>query len=176
MRLLLTTAALLFSLPQSADQPYELKGESPGITLKQFKSNHKHAECSRQSATLTRCHVYDGVSFAGVPANTFKGCATPECAFQGIFADFVDERMVRLRYGVSMGSANKIIAALKSKYGEPTKSIENPNMPGTLSSATWRNSVGYLSVSDAWAPANRPLDSYTDITSALNDTGEGKDI
>ena len=73
MRFLLATAALLFSLPQSADQPYELKGEAPGMTLKQFRTGHKHAECSKQSATLTTCHVYDGVSFAGVIAYTFRG-------------------------------------------------------------------------------------------------------
>jgi hypothetical protein len=62
-----------FSLPPSADQPYELKGEAPGMTLKQFRTGHKHAECSKQSATLTTCHVYDGVSFAGVIAYTFRG-------------------------------------------------------------------------------------------------------
>lgn len=175
MKLLFFLFTLAF-LPPSTDQPYELKGEAPGMTLKAFKSNHKHAECSRQSATLTRCHVYDGVSFAGVAANTFIGCTTPECAFQGMFTDFVDDRMVRLRYAVSMGSANTVIAALKNKYGEPTKSTENPNMPGTLSSATWKNAVGHLSVSDTWAPSGRPLESYTDITSAFNDAGEGKDI
>src|SRR5260370_40221344 len=126
---------ILFSVPQSAsDLPYEMKGESPGMTLKQFKSNHKHADCSKHSAALTNCHVTDGVSFAGVPAYT--GC--PECTNQGIFADFVNDRMVRLRYGVSLGSAKKVIGALKTKYGEPVKSSET--------SATWINSVGYLNV------------------------------
>ncbi len=168
MRFLLTTAALLFSLPQSADQPYELKGEAPGMTLKQFKSNHKHADCLRRSAAVTNCHVYDGVSFAGVAAQTFRGCATPECAFQGIFAYFIDGRLVRLRYAIAFGSANKVIAALKSKYGEPAVS--------TATSAKWTNSVGYLSVLDSPGLESRPLDSYTDITSALNDDRQGKDI
>jgi hypothetical protein len=158
MRLLLATVAMLFSIPQSADQPYELKGEAPSMTLKQFKANHKHADCSKHSTALTSCHVTDGVSFAGVPAYTANGCA--ECDFQGIFADFIDDRMVRLRYGVSLGSAKKIIAALKTKYGEPIRSTET--------TATWRNAVGYLTVSED--------DKYTEITSALNDSGQNKDI
>jgi len=130
----------------------------------------------KQSETMARCHIWNDVSFGGVDAKTFKGCPMPECAYQGIFADFVDGRMVRLRYAVSLGSADKIIAALKKKYGEPTKSTENPNLRGTLSSATWKNSVGSLTVTDFWGPPNQPLNSYTDITSALNDAGEGKDI
>lgn len=169
MRFLLAAALLLFSGSQSApDRPYVLKGEAPGMTLKQFKSNHKHADCLKHSATLTSCHVTDGVSFAGVPANTFKGCTMPECTYQGIFADFVDDRMVRLRYAILLGSAAPIIAALKSKYGQPVKSTET--------SATWKNSIAYLSVSEAWGLQRDSLDSYTDITSALNDIGQGKDI
>jgi hypothetical protein len=159
MQSLLVTALILFNVSQStSDQPYELKGEAPGMTLKQFKANHKHADCLKHSTALTSCHVTDGVSFAGVPAYTAKGCS--ECDFQGIFADFINDRIVRLRYGVSLGSAKKIIAALKTKYGEPIKSTET--------TATWRNSVGYLTVSED--------DKYTEITSALNDGGKNKDI
>jgi len=174
MKLLVAIVALLLGVPQSADQPYELKGDVPGMTLNQFKANHKHAMfCQRPSSTVTKCHVYQGVSFAGVEGNSSKSCGVPGCVFQGIFADFVDDRLVRLRYGVSMGSAAKIIVALKQKYGEPSKVAEKS---GAISGATWRNSVGYLSVSDSWAPPSLPLDSYTDITSGLNDAGEGKDI
>src|SRR5437660_12599285 len=87
---LLVAALLLFSASQSSsDQPYELKGEAPGITLKQFKSNHKHADCMKQSETLVHCHVWNDVSFSGVAAKTFKGCPLPECTYQGIFADFI---------------------------------------------------------------------------------------
>jgi hypothetical protein len=155
---LLSVALLLACTPQTAsDRPYELKGEAPGMTLKQFKSNHKHAECVKHGAALTSCRVTEGVSFAGVPAFTARGCA--ECVYQGIFADFVDDRMVALKYGVSLGSAKKIIAALKTKYGEPVESTER--------SATWRNAVGHLTVSDG---------DYTEITSALNDEGQAKDI
>ena len=96
------------------------------------------------------CHVWNDVSFSGVAAKTFKRCPLPECTYQGKFADFVDSRLVRLSYDVSLGSADKIIAVLKQKYGEPTKSRENPNLKGTLSSATWKNSVGSLTVKDFW--------------------------
>jgi hypothetical protein len=169
-------AVLLLGTPQSAsDQPYELKGEAPGMMLKQFKSNHKHADCTKQSETLVHCHIWNDVSFGGVEAMTFKGCPTLECIYQGIFADFVDGRMIRLRYAVSAGSASKIIAALKTKYGEPTKSTENPNLRGSQSGATWKNSVGSLTVTDFW-DQKQPLNSYTSVTSALNDAGEVKDI
>jgi hypothetical protein len=169
VRLLVVATILVFNayLPQS-DQPYELKGEAPGMTLKQFKSNHKHSDCLRRSETLTNCHVNAGVSYAGVPAQTFKGCATEECTFQGIFADFVDGRMVRLRYDVSLGSAEEIITSLRGKYGEPAEA--------TKTSATWKNSVGYLRVSNVWGPPGHPLDSYTEIVSALNDAGRSADI
>jgi hypothetical protein len=159
VKLAFILAAILLGSPQSAsDQPYELKGEAPGMTLKHFRSDHKRVDCSKRSAALTSCRVTDGVSFAGVPAYTARGCS--ECAFQGIFADFVHDRMVSLRYGVSLGGAKKIIVALKTKYGEPIRSTET--------TATWRNSVGYLMVSED--------DKFTLITSALNDSGQNKDI
>ena len=157
---------LFFNSPQSAsDKPYELKGETPGITsLKQFKSNHKHSDCTKRSETLVGCHVAGDVSFAGVPACN----SSPECAYQGIFAEFVGERMVRLRYVVSIGSVNKIIAALTAKYGEPTKS--------TPTSAKWKNSVGTLDVGDFNGLPNESLAMHTHIESALNDQSESKDI
>jgi hypothetical protein len=50
MKFLLMMAFLLFNTSQSAsDRPYELKGEAPGMTLKQLKSNHKRADCVKQS-------------------------------------------------------------------------------------------------------------------------------
>jgi hypothetical protein len=52
--------------------------------------------------------------------------------------------------------------------GEPTKKTENPRSPGTLSGATWRNSIGYLTILD--------YSTSIEITSGLNDTGESKDI
>jgi hypothetical protein len=177
MKLAFILTVSLLGLPQSvADRPFELKGDVPGMTLKQFKQNHKQGMwCSKDSATLTSRRVYQDVSLAGVEAHTFKGCALSECMFQGIFAKFVDGQLVQLRYGVAAGSANEIIAALKKKYGDPTKSDENPNFPGRLRGATWKNTVGYLTVSDAWA-AKQPLESSTAITSGLNDAGESKDL
>jgi hypothetical protein len=94
-------ATILISIPQSSDQPYELKGESPGMTLKQFKSDHKHVECSIRTAHRTNCRVYEDVSFAGMTAMVHKGCTLIECSAQGIFANFVDDRLVYLMYGVN---------------------------------------------------------------------------
>jgi hypothetical protein len=171
IRLLCIIAALLCSVAQSAtDQPYELKGESPGMTLMQFKSNHKHAECSNRTSNRISCRVDDGISFAGITAMTHKGCATLECSAQGIFANFVDERMVSLSYGVAPGHSGEIIEALKKKFGEPKESTEH--------SATWRNSVGYLLVSETVVPSpdGSKQDIATLITSSLNDGGGGKDI
>jgi hypothetical protein len=122
----LVILALLLAASQPSDQPYELKGEAPGTTLKQFKTNHKRAECTNRTAHQTACRVYDGVSFAGVTATTYKGCALLECSAQGISANFVDGRLVYLVYGVSPGSAARIIAVLKPKFGEPTETKGNP--------------------------------------------------
>lgn len=154
----------------ATDQPYELKGEAPGMTLKQFKTNHKHADCSNLTARKILCRVYDDVSFAGETAATFKHCATLECEAQGLSGTFVDGRLVYLMYGVTPGSWKDIIAVLKTKFGEPTEVAEK--------SATWRNSVGYLYVSDtAVKDANGHLHALgTHIISALNDSGQSKDI
>jgi hypothetical protein len=170
MRPVLIAAALLFAAPQSADQPYELKGEAPGITLKQFRTNHKYSDCSSRSVRQTSCRVYEGVSFAGVVADTFKGCATIECDSQGILANFFDGRLVSLSYGVSVGSVEEIIKTLKKKYGEPSEATDK--------SAKWKNSIGYLSVSDMAVPGqNGSVKSVaTVVTSALNDSGQSKDI
>jgi hypothetical protein len=164
-------AALLLGAQQSTtDQPYELKGEAPGMTLKQFKANHKHVECSNRTAHLTICRVYEGVSFAGVTSTTFKGCTLVECSAQGILANFVDDRLVYLVYGVNPASSKQIIGVLKTKFGEPTEASDK--------SATWRNSVGYLYVSEIFVPGSdgHPRDVATNVVSALNDSGQAKDI
>jgi hypothetical protein len=171
MKFVLTLAAILASASQSTtDQPYELKGEAPGMTLKQFKANHRHADCSNPTSHQSLCRVYDDVSFAGQTAATFKHCATLECGAQGLSANFVDGRLVYLMYGVTPGSWKEIIAVLKTKFGEPTEVAHQ--------SATWKNSVGYLTVSDsAIKDANGVLHALgTHIVSALNDTGQRKDI
>jgi hypothetical protein len=161
---------ILLGTPQGNDRPYELKGEAPGMTLKQFRANHRHAECSNRTASQTSCRVYDGVSFAGVAAMTYKGCTSLECSAQGIFADFVGDRLVYLSYGVNPGLSDQIVSALKKKFGEPIES--------TKRTTTWRNSVGYLSVSDMAVPGpgGTAKDLATSVTSSLNDRGESKDI
>lgn len=161
--------ALLLSTSQSTDQPYELKGEALGMTLKQFKTNHKNTACSKPTAHQTHCRVYDDVSFAGSTAWSFKGCTVPECSHQGIFADFVDDRLVTLTYGVQP-FPDQVIVALKRKFGEPSESANGTTV--------WRNSVGYLSVVPDIGPGPNgtgvPL--ALRITSSLNDRGESKDI
>src|SRR2546426_7112942 len=60
MKFVLNLVALMLVTGQSAtDQPYELKGEAPGMTLKQFKANHKHMGCTDRSVHLTDCRVHD---------------------------------------------------------------------------------------------------------------------
>ena len=169
MKLLLTLVVVL-SASQLTDRPYELKGEAPGMPLKQFMANHKHAECFNHTARQTSCRVYDGVTFAGVTAMTYKGCTSLECSAQGILANFVDGRLVYLSYGVSPGASQEIIVTLKKKFGEPSAL--------TKRSATWRNSVGYLYVSEMVVPGpdGSTKDIATNIDSSLNDRGEGKDI
>lgn len=169
MKLLLVLAILLTAL-QSTDQPYELKGEAPGMTtLKQFKTNHKHTDCVNRTVRQLHCRVYDGVSFAGATASSFKGCTVPECSHQGIFADFVDDRLVTLDYGVPPFS-DQVIVALKKKFGEPSESAN-----GTF---TWKNSIGSLSVLRDIGPGSKgsgvPLALH--IISSLNDRGDDKDI
>jgi len=153
----------------ATDQPYELKGETPGTTtLKQFKANHKHSDCRNVTAYQTTCRVYDGVTFAGVVAHSSKGCATGECLAQGIFADFVDDKLVFLMYGVSPFE-DAVLPALKAKFGEPIKD-------GT--GFAWKNSVGTLSfgTTSIWGSNGVPVITASVISSRLNNRGKNKDI
>jgi len=173
MRLALNVVALLLVTGQSAtDQPYELKGEAPRITLKQFKANHKHVVCTNRSVHLTDCRVHDRVSLAGVDSLSDKFCMVAGCDGQGISANFVDGRLTRLAYGLGPGGASTVIKVFKSKFGEPTET----NDAGT--SATWKNSVGYLAVSETSIPESDGHRRYiqTSVVSASNDSGLSKDI
>jgi len=173
VKLVLSLALILFGTGQSTtDQPYELKGEAPGITLEQFKANHKHVGCINRTAHLTDCNVRDRVSLAGVGSLSDKACALVGCDAQGIFANFIDGRLTRLTYGLAPGGASTIIGVLKSKFGEPTET----NKAGT--SATWRNSVGYLDVSELSLSGadGHPRYIRTSVISASNDSGLSKDI
>jgi hypothetical protein len=140
------------------------------MTLKQFQTNHKHSECSSHSVHQISCRVFDGISFAGVGSLSSKGCMLVECSAQGIFANFIDDRLVYLMYGVNPGSSKPIIEALKTKYGEPTEIAER--------SATWRNSVGYLYVSEMSVPGSDGHARHiaTSVVSAVNGGGKSKDI
>ena len=131
---------LASTTPGPNDLPYDLKGEAPGSTLKQFVANHKHAECSNKSSFQTACHVADDVSFAGVVAQTSRACKTPFCMSQGLNAEFINGKSVRLKYGVDScpGCFERIVQFLQRQYGPPT-SI-------SVDEVTWRNSVGILKV------------------------------
>jgi hypothetical protein len=173
VKLVLNLALILFGTGQlTTDQPYDLKGEAPGITLEQFKANHKHAGCINRTAHLTDCNVRDRVSLAGVGSLSDKACALVGCDGQGIFASFVDGRLTRLKYGLAPGGASTIIGVLKSKFGEPIETDK------TGTSATWRNSVGNLSVSEVSLPGADGQRRYiqTSVISAANDSGLSKDI
>ncbi len=173
VKLVLTLVAFLLGAGRTTtDQPYELKGEAPGITLTQFKSNHQHVGCTNRNAHLTDCRVHDRVSLAGVDSLSEKVCMAVGCDGQGIFANFVDGRLTRLSYGLAPGGASIIIGVLKSKFGEPTETNE------TGTSATWRNSVGSLSVSEVSLPGadGHPRYIQTSVISALSDNGLNKDI
>jgi hypothetical protein len=154
------------------DQPFELKGEAPGMTLKQFKANHKHAACTNRGAHLTDCRVHDRVSLAGVDSLSDKVCMAVGCDGQGIFAKFVDGRLTLLSYGLGPGGAGTVIGVLKSKFGEPMET----NKTGT--SASWSNSAGSLSVSEVSLPGadGHPRYIQTSVISALKDNGISKDI
>ena len=155
----ITSARGVKAQVRTGDVAYELKGETPGMTtLKQFKNNHKHPNCAKRTEHQTTCRVYEGVSFAGQTAHTSKGCTDSNCMAQGIYADFVDDVMVSLTYGVMAGP--DILPALTSKFGEPTRSNGG--------NFEWKNSVATLSVGTSGLT--------TSITSSLNDKGAKRDI
>ncbi len=162
-------AVLLFATPETnVDRAYSLKGETPGMTLKEFKNNHKDADCSPRTARITSCRAYSGVSFAGMESFAYKHCALPECEVQGITANFFDSKLIRLAYGVS-GSYVEMVKILQEKFGKPTE--ENST------ATTWRNSVGYLAVSSiiVRAPDGSGQFVGVSIVSGLNDTGAAND-
>jgi hypothetical protein len=167
---MLTFIAMASAQTAAPEQLFDLKGEAPGLTLKEFKAHHRHADCTNSGSHKTTCQEFKDVSFAGVSALSWKGCLLPECRGQGIFATFVDGRLVSLMYGVAPYSSKEIIKTLKAKFGAPTEETEQ--------SATWRNSVGYLSVSDIVVTDKngKPEHLATSITTATNDQGSGKDI
>ncbi len=167
MKLLLSILLFLGSA-QASDRPYELKGDTPGMTLRQFKSNHLRTECGKETVHQIGCTVDDVVSFAGFQGVKFKSCVKPWCVGQGIMAQFVDGRLVYVSYGVQYGALDKIVEALKTKYGPPTSTGEN--------NAQWQNSVGYLAVMQiATTQPDGNTVGYTAIISALNGH-TGKDI
>jgi hypothetical protein len=170
MKISILVGLFLVGWLQTAEKPFDLKGETPGTTtLKEFKRNHKpqHVECSNQVPRVTTCRVFYDVSFAGVVAHTFKGCGDIECDNQGIFAKFNDGLMVELRYGVAPFQDAAVLSALKAKFGEP---VSQAGM-----TYTWKNSVGTLTLT-TWRDINSPRFVGTMITSTLNATSLRNDI
>ncbi len=82
------------------------------MTLEEFKKNHPDAYCGGDTEDAD-CHVYEGVSFAGVKATSDNSCRDfktgtnhpiPDyCHAQGMRAEFADGKMVSLSYGVAKG-------------------------------------------------------------------------
>lgn len=130
-----------------ADRPYQLNGEGPGMTLEEFKKNHPDAYCGGDTEDAD-CHVYEGVSFAGVKATSDNSCRDfkpgpnhpiPDyCHAQGMRAEFAGGKMVSLSYGVAKGMLPTVIEALKKQYGKPDEEDS--------SFASWSNSVSVLTV------------------------------
>jgi hypothetical protein len=149
MKTLFTIFFLLFlgCAHTTADRPYQLNGEGPGMMLDQFKMNHPNAFCSvwPDDENNTSCNVYEGVSFAGVKANSNNSCRDfkpgpnqpPEwCLAQGIHAEFIGGKMTALSYGVAKDIPT-VVGALKELYGKPDKE-------GRM--VYWSNSVSELTV------------------------------
>lgn len=135
MTLVLLLAALLFPQSQApANNAYDLNGEAPGMSLKQFMQDHSDADCSHRGAEVT-CRVLTEVSLAGMESLAYEGCMLPECEAQGLTAKFSGDKLVSLTYGVS-GSFIEMVKLLKGQFGPPADEDSE--------TARWQNSVGYL--------------------------------
>ena len=135
MTLVLLLAALLFPQSQApANTAYDLNGEAPGMSLKQFRLDHSDADCSHRAGDVT-CRVLNEVSLAGMESLTYEGCRLPECEAQGLTAKFSGDKMVSIAYGVS-GSFIEMVKLLKGQFGAPVDEDSE--------TAKWQNAVGYL--------------------------------
>jgi hypothetical protein len=152
----------------------DLNGDGLGETLEAFTAKHPKLKCTKRNDTLSDCHVWDGVSFAGVSAKGVEKCdsETPDGTLvvdclQGIDAHFVNNLLAGISYLLAGGDGSKdaVISALKKEFGEPTTLDKDQ--------AVWSSDVLILSV--ALLKPN-PKTSYVEITLDLKPSETGEDI
>jgi hypothetical protein len=165
MTLVLLLAALLFPqapAPANANTAYDLNGEAPGMTLKQFKSDHTDADCTRRKGEVT-CRVMNEVSLSGMESLAYEGCRLPECEAQGLTARFSGDKLVSITYGVS-GSYIEMVKLLKERFGPPADEDSE--------TTKWQNSVGYLTATKTLFHAGDGSIQFAGVRviSALNGT------
>jgi hypothetical protein len=152
----------------------DLKGDKLGESLDVFKANHPKLQCKKRDSQLTDCHVWDGVSIAGVTVRGVEKCSseasdsapTVNC-MQGIDAHFVSELLAGLSYLVEGddGSKGLIVSAFKQEYGPPTSEGQDQVM--------WSNDALILSIT--LLKPNSKI-SYVAVTLDLKPSEVGEDI
>ncbi len=123
---------------------------------------------------MSDCHVWDGVSFAGVTARGVVMCGSEapggslvvEC-LQGIDAHFVNNLLAGISYLMAGDDASKdaVISALKKEFGPSTTEDKDQ--------AVWSSDVLILSVT-LLKPNQKS--SYVEITLDLKPSDTGEDI
>ena len=152
----------------------DLNGDGLGETLDVFTAKHPKLKCAKRNDTLSDCHVWDGVSFAGVGVKGVEKCGseTPDGSLvvdclQGIDAHFVNNLLAGISYLVAGddGSKNTVVSALKKEFGPPTTEDKDQT--------TWSSDVLILSVT-LLKPNQKS--SYVEITLDLKPSDTGEDI
>ncbi len=152
----------------------DLNGDGLGETLEAFTAKHPKLKCTKRNDTLSDCHVWDGVSFAGVTARGVEKCGSDapggtlvvEC-LQGIDAHFVNNLLAGISYLVAGDEGDKgtVVSALKKEFGPPTTEDKDQ--------AVWSSDVLILSVT-LLKPNQKS--SYVEITLDLKPSDTGEDI
>ena len=152
----------------------DLNGDGLGETLEAFTAKHPKLKCTKRNDTLSDCHVWDGVSFAGVSARGVEKCGSDapdgslvvDC-LQGIDAHFVSNLLAGISYLMAGddGSKDKVVSALEKEFGPPTNMDKDQ--------AVWSSDVLILSVT-LLKPNQKS--SYVEITLDLKPSDTGEDI
>ena len=152
----------------------DLNGDGLGETLDVFTAKHPKLKCTKRNDTWSDCHVWDGVSIAGVSAKGLEKCDTekPDVSLvvdclQGIDAHFVNKLLAGISYLVAGDGVSKdsIVSALKKEFGPPTTMDKDQ--------AVWSSEVLILSVT---LLKPNPKSSYVEITLDLKPSDTGEDI
>lgn len=145
MKQILLAVLILTGTAQAQQMPkqFDLKGDTLGMALSNFKARHPQAKCYRDSETLTECEQQEGVSFAGLTlSDEYKG------ELNGLYANFFRGKLIKLHY-LASGSTiytdaggtpdyQMLVATLTAKFGHPVY----PDKVLT----TWENTSSTLEV------------------------------